>query len=44
MSVAPPVRFPMARRSERLDPYGTLRYRYHTISGVTHMTPAVDEM
>ena len=41
MSVAPRVRFPMARRSERLDPYETLRYRYH---GLTRMTPAVDEM
>ena len=35
MSVAPPVRFPMARRFERLDPYGTLRYRYHAMNGVT---------
>ena len=41
MSVEPPVRFPMARRSERLDPYENQRYRYH---GLTHMTPAVDEM
>jgi hypothetical protein len=40
MSVAPPVRFPMARRSERLDPYET-RDRYH---GLMHMTPAVDKM
>lgn len=26
MSVAQRIRFPMARRSERLDPYETLRY------------------
>ena len=41
MSVAPPVRFPMLRRSERLDPHEIRRYRYH---GLTHTTPAVDEM
>jgi hypothetical protein len=41
MSVAPPVQFLVARRSERLDPYETLRYRYH---GLMHMTPVVDEM
>ena len=40
MPAAPPVRFPMARRSERLDPHET-RYRYH---GLMYMTPAVDEM
>ena len=36
MSLAPPVRFPMARRSERLDPHGTLQYRYHAMNGVMH--------
>jgi hypothetical protein len=44
MSVAPPVRFPTARRSEHLDPHRTLRYWYHTLHGLTHMTPAADEM
>ena len=39
MSVAPPVRFPMARRSERLDPYETLD-RYH---GLMKKTQADDE-
>ncbi len=44
MSVAPPVRFRVTRRSERLHPYGTLRCRYDAMHGVRHMTPAVDEM
>ena len=29
MSVAQRIRFPMARRSERLDPYETPALRYH---------------
>lgn len=42
--LVPLGRFSLVLRAERLDPYGTLRYRYHALHGVTPITLISGEM
>jgi hypothetical protein len=37
---APPGRFTLLARAERLDPYTTWQYRHHTVDGI-RLVPAV---
>jgi hypothetical protein len=44
MLVALPGRYPAVLGDERLDPYGTRKYRHRTKDGIMRMPQAVDKM